>query len=145
MRFRSCSLLALLVASLSCVPSESQNQRAEVFTEHRFLKVAPEAPKKQLGDDCSIHGASECQSDICFHAAVDPGKGHVCSKACESDDACPKEWSCQSLYPSPGSAFCAPPKGWAAKPTIAAHEALRQRKHKGIDVIQQPNRQRESK
>jgi hypothetical protein len=116
MRFRTCSLPALLAASLSCAPSEPQNRRAEVFTEHRFLKAAPEVPKKQLGEDCSAHGASECQY-LCFHADVDPGKGHVCSKPCESDDDCPEEWACRSVYPSPGSSFCVPPAGWNQRAT----------------------------
>jgi hypothetical protein len=125
MRFRTCSLLVLFVASLSCAPSEPQNRRAEVFTEHRFLKAAPETPKKQLGEDCS---ASECQSGVCFHADVDPGKGHVCSKACESDDECPEGWACRSVYPSPGSSFCVPPKDWVPSAIIARPRALLGRK-----------------
>lgn len=125
MRFRICCLPALFVASLSCAPSEPQNRRTEVFTEHRFLKAAPGAPKKQLGEGCSAHGASECQSEICFHSEVDPGKGHVCSKPCESGDACPEGWVCRSMYPSPGSAFCAPPKDWEPKATTAKPAAHR--------------------
>jgi hypothetical protein len=123
MRFRTCSLPALLAASLSCAPSEPQNRRAEVFTEHRFLKAAVEAPKKQLGEDCFTYGASECQSDLCFHVGADPAKGHVCSKACESDDECPQDWTCRSVYPTPGSSFCVPPRDWAPRAIIARQRA----------------------
>lgn len=114
MRFRTCFPLALLVASASCAPSEPQNRRSEVFTEHRFLKAQPNAPKKQLGEDCSTNGASECQSELCFHTDADPSKGHVCSKACGSDEDCPEAWACRSVYPSPGSSFCVPPEHRAA-------------------------------
>jgi hypothetical protein len=120
--FASCALLTTVLASFSCAraPSEAQSrayQVPQVFTEHRFLRAAPETPKKQLGEDCSTYGASECLSELCFHAGADPSRGHVCSKACNSDEACPEAWTCRSVYPTPGSSFCAPPTEWTPKAT----------------------------
>jgi hypothetical protein len=114
--------MGVLLAS-SCAPPQQSDP--QVFTEHRFLIAAGSASKKHIGQDCSISGASECETELCLHVNADPNKGHVCSRACESDDVCPATWACRSIYPAPGSTFCVPPRDWRAKATIVRPTAAR--------------------
>lgn len=110
------SVLALVCGACQSPKGEVEAPRApKVFSEHRFLPAPQGLEKRQLGEECVTYGLSECESGLCFHAAADPSKGHVCSRSCVTDEACPDRWTCQSIHPSPGSAFCVPPKDWAPK------------------------------
>ena len=84
-----------------------QRGRGNVVSEHQFLTAAQAT--KQLGEDCTLYGASECISELCLHYKHDPASGYVCSRKCESDTNCPAGWRCVSTYPSAGSEFCVPP------------------------------------
>ena len=84
-----------------------ERRRGNVVTEHHFLTAAQAT--KQLGEDCTLYGASECISELCLHYKHDPASGYVCSRKCESDTNCPAGWRCVSTYPSAGSEFCVPP------------------------------------
>jgi hypothetical protein len=86
----------------------------EVLTEHREV-VSPKAPDKQLGEDCSAYGYTECRSGLCIHAGPELKEKYFCSRACRSHSDCPKQWECQQTHPGPGGLMCVPPSGWKAK------------------------------
>ncbi|MHB1846166.1 MAG: hypothetical protein ACYCWW_15185 [Deltaproteobacteria bacterium] len=87
-----------------------------VLTEHRFAVAA--SPTKQLGEDCTAYGRSDCPSGVCFHYQADPRTGYVCSASCQSVGDCPAGWACNEVVPGSGEAFCAPPSSWV--PTATA-------------------------
>lgn len=108
---------AAQVASCACGgPDQRRDASPRVFTSHQFLQMGPAT--KQLGEDCTAGGTSECQSSICFHYGPDPASRYACSRRCEEHDDCPMNWWCISIYPAPGHTYCAPPSNWT--PRIAS-------------------------
>jgi hypothetical protein len=110
------AVLLVLGAQLlpGCRPGEEASEdrpRRQVFSEHRFLQATQ--PTKQLGEDCTTYGASECLSGLCLHYKHNPAEGYACSKQCEGDLECPEDWRCTSAHPTPGSEFCVPPSEWS--------------------------------
>lgn len=85
--------------------------QGEVLSEHRPLKAAQAL--KELGEDCSRHGASECHSGLCLHAAPGRHSGYFCSLSCDSAAQCPERWACAQMFPAPGGSVCVPPPQWA--------------------------------
>lgn len=123
------SLGAVLVLALSSLAGCSGGDRKEetpkerkIFAQHQFLKAAK--PNKQLGDDCTVSGASECLSNLCYHYKPDARAGFVCSRECKSTADCPVEWECRSVYP-PSQSFCSPPVKWTPHPAVARPQRSR--------------------
>lgn len=117
------SLGAVLFLALSLLAGCSGGERKEeepkerkIFAQHQFLKAAKQT--KQLGDDCTVAGASECVSNLCYHYKPDVRAGFVCSRECKSTAECPAEWECRSIYP-PNQSFCSPPVKWKPHPADA--------------------------
>jgi hypothetical protein len=109
-------LLLPITASIACGDTVSEVFPPKpVFTEHRPLKT--EKASKQLGEDCTTSGASECLSGTCFHYKPSPREGYVCSQLCQTDEGCPPLWSCTSIYPGEGNRFCTPPQDWKPRTT----------------------------
>lgn len=91
--------------------------KKSVLTEHRPLHAAKAS--KQLGEDCTVYGRTECLSGVCLHVSPDRNTGYFCSSACTRREDCPSEWNCNQLYPGPGGSACVPPSGWTAKAASA--------------------------
>jgi hypothetical protein len=72
---------------------------------------------KQVGEDCSAHGASECVGALCVHAKAERGSGYVCSRRCQADAECPATWRCVSVVPGAQEAVCLPPATPTAGPS----------------------------
>lgn len=114
-------LIALSLASLFCCALPACEKAASrenpvpvdglVLQEHRPVQAAK--PTKEVGEDCTQAGASECHSGLCLHAA--PGgrkQGYFCSQSCNDGSGCPEGWGCAQLFPGqPGNA-CVPPGDW---------------------------------
>jgi hypothetical protein len=84
----------------------------QVFGEHRQKQAA--ARTKQVGEDCTDSGQSECLSGVCLHTKPGPGEGYICSKQCQQDPDCPEGWRCAGTRPGAAASFCIPPADWAA-------------------------------
>jgi hypothetical protein len=82
----------------------------EVLTEHRPLRA--EKATKQLGEDCTGPGASACLSGVCLHVKPGRKEGYVCSRACQSEQECPRNWRCAQVYPTPEGRLCVPSPSW---------------------------------
>jgi hypothetical protein len=91
--------------------SEDQRPDKNVLTEHRPL-IASKA-SKQLGENCTVYGRTECLSGICLHVGPDKNTGYFCSSTCSQREDCPSEWRCNQLHPGSGGSACVPPTGWA--------------------------------
>jgi hypothetical protein len=110
-------LLSCALALLACQPATdagngqqalpSPHEQLKVITEHRPTPALGAADKK-LGDDCTAHGASECQSQLCLHVGG-RGAGYVCSQGCADTTQCPAHWQCKSVSVSTRRAVCVPP------------------------------------
>lgn len=79
-----------------------------VVSEWRPMPTTKPADK-QVGDDCSVHGASECMSGLCVHVRAQRGLGYVCSARCQKSSECPSQWRCVSVIPGGQEATCLPP------------------------------------
>lgn len=77
-----------------------------VLTEHRPLQA--QKATKQLGEDCSENGASTCLSGVCLHVKPGREEGYVCSRACQEEKECPRDWHCAQVYPTPQGRLCVP-------------------------------------
>lgn len=109
-------LLFPIAASIACgnsVPEASPPK--PVFTEHRPMQA--EKPSKQLGEDCTTFGTSECISGTCFHYKPSPREGYVCSQKCQTDEGCPPLWACTSIYAGESNRYCSPPQDWKPQST----------------------------
>ncbi len=89
----------------------------QVFSEHRPLQVS--RATKQLGEECTEHGGSECLSSFCLHVRPDRNAGYFCSRSCATSFDCPMDWSCAQIYPSAEASFCVPPATWQARVAAA--------------------------
>lgn len=109
-----------LFAACSRGPSESPGRSApgpggtsqalRPVAEHRPQNVP--APRKQLGEDCTVAGYSDCISKLCVHVQPAPSAGYFCTTACTGDSDCPADWACRQTYPGPEGQLCLPPSGW---------------------------------
>ena len=116
-------LLLPILSSIACGKSVPEGTPPKpVFTEHRPQKA--EKASKQLGEECTAAGASECHTGTCFHYKAAPQEGYVCSQKCQTDDSCPLRWSCISIYPGEGNRFCTPPQDWQPQATSVRVTAL---------------------
>lgn len=106
----SCIAAVLLCA---CGESTEPTPQPRVLTEHSFLSAG--GAKKQLGEDCTVAGGSECLSGLCFKYRPRLGEGYVCSRGCATDEDCPSLWGCLPIHPTPDSLFCAPPQDWVPR------------------------------
>lgn len=114
-----CWLFAAVVASgaiAACTNSSGHGgtTSAAVFGPPAF---AGGRMDKGVGEDCSAGGGGACKSGLCLHFQPNASTGFLCSQRCRVDSECPRGWRCLSLYPSPGSEFCAPPGNSAAQTT----------------------------
>lgn len=78
----------------------------EVLTEHRSQKE--DVATKQVGDDCTEHGASACLSGVCLHVKPGRNEGYVCSRPCQSEQECPGNWRCAQVHPASEGRLCIP-------------------------------------
>jgi hypothetical protein len=78
----------------------------EVLTEHRPLRS--EKATKPLGADCTEEGASACLSGLCLHVKPGRKEGYVCSRACQGEQDCPRNWRCAQVYPTSEGRLCVP-------------------------------------
>ncbi len=89
----------------------------EVLTEHRPLGV--EKATKEVGEDCTENGASACLSGICLHVKPGRKEGYVCSRACQGEQDCPRNWRCAQVYPTSQERLCTPsPTGRESAPQV---------------------------
>jgi hypothetical protein len=75
----------------------------------------PKRPLKpqRLGGDCSVWGNAECVNGLCLAYETASGMAQACSVPCESTKQCLSGWTCVSVFPGEGNAFCVPPSGWS--------------------------------
>lgn len=109
------------LASCGCGGPDDSARGPAQFTAHQFLKGGK--PARQIGEECSQYGGSQCLTGLCLHHKPDPHSGWVCSKGCLHDGECPSAqgWSCRSILPPvPGNQYCVPPDSWTPKVAIAA-------------------------
>lgn len=111
-------LLVLVLSTVVLACNGRQEEAREdvpshVFTEHRATLVS--AATKELGEDCTRHGASECLTGLCLHTQAEPRRGYICSSTCRSMKECPEEWSCAQLHPGESTRVCVPPDGWSER------------------------------
>lgn len=117
--------LLLLAASACEVPQEQEpgdgsTPPVRVLTEHRPV-ASSYPPDKQVGEDCTAHGYTECISGLCLHAVPIRGQGYFCSKSCLDSSECPRDWRCVQVMPgSSGPGVCQPPAGWVSAPAESA-------------------------
>lgn len=90
----------------------SEDESLRVFSEHRLIEA--EDATKDLGEDCTTGGASDCRSGVCLHYGANPSSRYACSRRCVKTADCDglEGWRCASVYPSPGASFCTPPSTW---------------------------------
>lgn len=113
-------VVTIVCSSLSCdqaAPPRAEGD-ASVLGIHQFLAAAH--PTKQLGEDCSVGGGSDCKTDSCIHVSPQPDQGWFCSRSCASAGECPSRWNCSEFYP--GVRACIPPDKWTARATTVAAE-----------------------
>lgn len=116
-----CALILLVLAACE-VPQEQEQAPGDapapvrVLTEHRPL-ASNSPPDKQVGEDCTAHGYTECVSGLCLHALPTRGQGYFCSQGCLGSSECPRDWRCVQVVPGNlRSGVCQPPAGWVAAP-----------------------------
>jgi hypothetical protein len=101
--------LLFLAGGCSCdtpYPSVGRNE-APVFSQRQPLEAAQAT--KQVGEDCTQAGRSECLSGLCIHFKPGPDEGYACSVPCDDSVDCPAEWNCVSILPGAGNSYCIPP------------------------------------
>ncbi len=86
--------------------TEPEASGTEMLTEHRPLRA--EKATKQVGEDCTENGASACLSGVCLHVKPGREEGYVCSRACQGEQECPRDWHCAQVYPTPQGRMCVP-------------------------------------
>lgn len=104
-----------LLGMLACSAQPSQSVPevpSTAFTEHRMTR-ASEA-HKQLGEDCTAHGASECLSGLCLRTQAEFGEAYSCSKTCKALGECPSGWKCAQVHSGASPRVCVPPVDWKA-------------------------------
>jgi hypothetical protein len=117
-----CLLVACVVGCLGQSGGDSGATRfaagsskpPRVLTEHRFRGGADAT--RAAGEDCTEEGRAACEGGVCLHTAHERGSGYVCSSACESSAACPRDWRC--LQVGPGASYCVPPSPPSLEPVI---------------------------
>jgi hypothetical protein len=103
------------MGTLACStePVESSPREvAPLLKEHRTA-LTTQATKK-LGQDCTVHGRSECLTGLCLHTGAEPDKGYVCTQVCHAATECPPEWHCEQLHPGSAQRVCVPPANGTA-------------------------------
>ena len=94
--------------------ASSPPRRGAIVTEHRFAPAA--YANKRFGEDCAVHGGTECLTGFCLHYQADPALGYACTAHCKSRMDCPAGWGCAQVYPAPGMRYCTPPIRWTPAP-----------------------------
>lgn len=112
------SVVGLLVLALAGCSGQSGPDSSSIpqpLRPHEFALAGK--PTKQLGEDCTFAGKSECHSEVCVHVRPEPDKGYVCAKTCDMTGRgeCPKNWMCLQTHPSEKKGLCLPPTGWSPK------------------------------
>ncbi len=101
-----------------CAKSQTEPEASaarEVLTEHRSREVGEAA--KQVGEDCTENGATACLSGVCLHVKPGREEGYLCSRACQDEKECPRDWRCAQVYPTPQGRLCVPsPSGHGDAP-----------------------------
>jgi hypothetical protein len=119
--------LVLLVLSACEVPPAPEPpdvpaSSVRILTEHR-PRASTAPPDKQVGEDCTAHGSTECLSGLCLHAVPTRGQGYFCSQTCLGSSECPPEWRCVQVVPgNPRASVCQPPAGWVSAPAAPASD-----------------------
>ena len=103
-----CALIACTGTSPSHDIAKEVDEKsgASVLTEHQFSVSAKKA--KRIGEDCSLHGSSECLSGVCLHTSPHRHAGYICSQTCSSTSDCPANWSCVQGLLGEVSGVCMP-------------------------------------
>lgn len=124
---RALSALAVLLSYACEVPQEQTPGDTpaplRVLTEHR-PPASHATPDKQVGEDCTAHGYTECVSGLCLHVVPTRGQGYFCSQTCHESTDCPRDWRCVQVMPGrSGAGVCQPPSGWVAAPAAPREAA----------------------
>jgi hypothetical protein len=114
-----CAIASLLVLAGCEFPApQTSSQRAppapaptavRVLSEHRPAPV--DTPSKEVGEDCTAHGRSDCLSGVCLHVRPGLGQGYVCSRACAGPAECPATWQCARSRAASTRGLCVPGEG----------------------------------
>lgn len=90
----------------------------------RLLAFEPRpgnAAPAAVGMDCNRTGRAGCETQLCLHTSSNPSEGRVCSAYCKTEQNCPTNWQCKTLFPGqPENGVCLPPKGFEPKALAVA-------------------------
>jgi hypothetical protein len=117
-------LIIMAISSSGCSSNHEEGQlrieRISPLSEHSLLlnQQLSNDIGKQVGEDCSIQGKTECVSGLCIHASLERQGGYFCSKTCSVTAECPKDWKCGPISPNETDVnICLPPKNWKSATT----------------------------
>lgn len=106
-----CATAVVVTLAISgCVDEATphiERSQPTVLSEPRTA-ISPTVASKQIGEDCSRYGESECLSGVCVNTLSAGGRRRLCSKACLSPRDCRAGWTCVRAMPGREQSICVP-------------------------------------